>query len=56
MAFATARLAGGASELRDLITQAWAESLTVKLGWPAASVADSVSGKVDPYDSLFSGR
>ena len=56
VAFATARLAGGASELRDLITQAWAESLTVKLGWPAASVADSVSGKVDPYDSLFSGR
>ncbi|MDO9248021.1 MAG: S1/P1 Nuclease [Phenylobacterium sp.] len=56
VAFATERLAAGASELRDLITEAWAESLTVKLGWPAASVADSVSGKVDPYDSLFSGR
>ena len=56
VAFATERLAAGASELRDLIAQAWDESLTVKLGWPPASVADSVSGKVDPYDSLFSGR
>ena len=56
VAFATTRLAAGASELRDLIAQAWAESAKVKLGWPPVSVSEVIAGKADPYPSLFSGR
>ena len=52
-AFATARLAAGASALRDVIVDAWRASATGRVGWPEVAVADVVAGKVDPYDSLF---
>ena len=52
-AFMTGRLAAGASELRDLITAAWRESATVRVGWPAINVADVAAGTADPWDSLF---
>ena len=51
--FATERLAVGASELRDLIVEAWKASASGKVGWPQISVADVEAGKVDPYDSLM---
>ncbi len=51
--FAAARLAAGASALRDLVLDAWHASATGKVGWPAVGVADVEAGKVDPYDSLY---
>lgn len=52
-AFAAARLAAGASALRDLVLDAWRASATGKVGWPAVGVAEVEAGKVDPYDSLY---
>lgn len=52
-AFATARMAVGASELRDVIVEAWRASLNSKVGWRPVAVADVLSGKVDPYPSLY---
>jgi hypothetical protein len=52
-AFAAERLAAGASELRDLVIDAWRVSATQEVGWPAVKVADVASGKLDPYDSLY---
>ncbi len=52
-AFATERLAAGASELRDLIVEAWNASATRSVGWRPVAVQDVVSGKVDPYPSLY---
>jgi len=51
--FAAERLAAGASELRDLIVQAWEVSAGGEIGYPAVSVADVDAGRVDPYDALF---
>lgn len=51
--FAAARLAAGASALRDLVLDAWRASATGKVGWPAVAVVDVEAGKVDPYDSLY---
>lgn len=51
--FATARLAAGASELRDMIVSAWRVSDRGTVGWPALKVEDVLAGKVDPYDSLY---
>jgi len=51
--FATARVGAGASELRDLIVEAWRESARARVGWPAVSVADVEAGAVDPYDALL---
>jgi hypothetical protein len=45
-AFAAARLAGGASELRDMIVMAWRESATMSVGYPAIPVAGIEGGKV----------
>lgn len=53
-AFATARMAVGASELRDLIVEAWNASATRSVGWRPVAVQDVVAGKVDPYPSLYS--
>ena len=48
-AFAAERLAEAASQLRDLVADAWAESGKANLGYPnQASVADLESGKADP--------
>ena len=52
-AFASARLAAGASELRDDIIGAWRASGAQDVGWPAIKVADVIAGKVDPFDSLY---
>lgn len=54
-AFATERVAAGASELRDLIVMAWRASAQGEVGWkPAYKVSDIEAGKVaDPYESLF---
>lgn len=50
--FAAERLAAGASEIRDLIVEAWRESATIKAGWRPVSVADVEAGKVDPYEAM----
>ncbi|MDP3661085.1 S1/P1 Nuclease [Phenylobacterium sp.] len=52
-AFVTRELARGASELRDMVADAWRASATAKVGWPAVAVADVVNGKTDPYTSLY---
>jgi hypothetical protein len=52
-AFAAARLAAGASALRDLVVDAWRSSATRRAGWPEVGVADVEAGKVDPFDSLY---
>jgi hypothetical protein len=52
-AFAEARLAAGASALRDLVVMAWRDSAGQKVGWKPVSVADVVAGRVDPYASLY---
>ncbi len=51
--FAVARLAAGASELRDDIVDAWRTSAAADVGWPAVKVADVLAGKIDPFDSLL---
>ena len=53
-AFATARLAEGASELRDLIVEAWRASATTNVGWRPIAVQDVLSGKINPYVALSS--
>ena len=52
-AFATQQLAVGASELRDLIVEAWRASANRNVGWRPVAVQDVLSGKVDPYKSLY---
>jgi hypothetical protein len=52
-AFATKQLAVGASELRDMIAEAWAASLNDKVGWRPVPVQDVLSGKTDPYPALY---
>ena len=51
-AFMTARIAAGASELRDLIGLAWAASAGADIGWPAVSVAEVEAGRADPWDAM----
>lgn len=53
VAFARARLSAGASELRDLIVEAWRASGQARVGWPQVSVADVEAGAADPFESLF---
>jgi hypothetical protein len=43
--FTTARLAAGATELRDLAVLAWQDSLNASVGYPAIPVRDVLSGK-----------
>ena len=52
-AFATERLGAGASELRDMITEAWRASLDSKVGWRPIAVRDVLAGRVDPYPALY---
>jgi hypothetical protein len=52
-AMATERMAAGASELRDLVVEAWRASANVKIGWRPVAVQDVLSGKVDPYPALY---
>ena len=53
VAFTVARVAAGASELRDLTVAAWNASLHSQIGYPAISVESVVSGGVDPYEALY---
>ena len=46
--FTDEQLARGASELRDLIALAWADSLNQSFGYPEIEVRDILSGKVAP--------
>lgn len=50
--FATARLAAGAAELRDMIIDAWRQSANAKVGYPPVLVSDIESGKVDALGPL----
>lgn len=52
-AFAEARLAAGASALRDMIVMAWRASADETVGWKPVQVSDVVAGKVDPFDALY---
>jgi hypothetical protein len=54
-AFATARVADGARELRDLVVLAWDDSLHDAVGYPEIAVGDILSGKVVPAPSAFGG-
>jgi len=53
-AFVQARIAAGATALRDLVTDAWRESANGKIGYrPEISVADVEAGKADPWFDLY---
>jgi hypothetical protein len=52
-ALATKQLAVGASELRDLVIEAWRASEHETVGYKPVSVADVEAGKVDPYAALY---
>lgn len=52
-AFATRQLAIGASELRDLIVEAWRDSAASKIGWKPIAVSDVLAGKINPYMALY---
>ncbi|MFA4892110.1 S1/P1 Nuclease [Brevundimonas sp.] len=52
-AFATARLAAGASELRDLYVLAWRDSADDSIGWPAVKVAEVEAGTTDPWLAMY---
>ena len=52
-AFVTARLAAGASELRDLYVLAWRDSADDAIGWPAVKVAEVQAGTADPWLAMY---
>ena len=53
-AFVQARLAAGATALRDLVADAWSASAKGTIGYrPEISVADVESGKADPWLDLY---
>src|SRR5436190_4070411 len=52
-AFAVQQMALGASELRDVVVEAWRASATRSIGWKPVAVQDVVSGRVDPYPALY---
>ena len=48
------RLAAAATELRDMVVDAWKASANGKIGYrPEITVADVVAGKVDPWLDLY---
>jgi hypothetical protein len=51
--FAAARLAAGASALRDVVVDAWRASASARVGWPSVAVSDVENRAFDPYDSLY---
>jgi len=55
VAFATARVADGARELRDLIVEAYDNSLYSSVGYPEMSVQDVLGGRVSPLPNAFGG-
>ena len=54
-AFASERLAAAASELRDLVTDAWTASATTQVGYPLTPVGEIEAGRVDAYPLLYGG-
>lgn len=52
-AFAVQQLAVGASELRDIVVEAWRASADRTVGWRPVAVKDVLAGKVDPYPALY---
>lgn len=48
VAFATARVADGARELRDLVVLAWDDSIHESVGYPQMRVTDILSGHIHP--------
>ncbi|MEJ6788760.1 S1/P1 Nuclease [Brevundimonas sp. BR2-1] len=52
-AFVMARLAAGASELRDLYVLAWRDSADDSIGWPAVKVAEVEAGTADPWLAMY---
>jgi hypothetical protein len=53
IAFATARVADGARELRDLIVLAWDNSLYESVGYPAIRVTDILDARIHPSPTAF---
>lgn len=53
VALATDRLALAASELRDLLVEAWRAAGTSEAGWPSVKVADAEAGRIEPFESLY---
>lgn len=53
MAFATARLAAGATAVRGMIAQAWEESADTPIGYPMINVRDIESGKARATRAMF---
>ena len=51
--FATARLAAGASAVRDMIVDAWRQSADTPVGYPMVNLHDIESGKVRVTRDLF---
>jgi hypothetical protein len=51
-AFVTKELARGAAELRDMIIDAWQQSLDLGVGYPEKKVSDILAGKIDPYPAM----
>jgi hypothetical protein len=51
--FATARVADGARELRDLVVLAWDNSLYDSVGYPEIRVTDILDGRIHPDPSAF---
>jgi hypothetical protein len=55
IAFATARVADGARELRDLVVEAYDDSSFASVGYPEIPVQDILSGKATPAPTAFGG-
>jgi hypothetical protein len=53
IAFATARLAAGATAVRDMIVEAWQQSADTPVGYPMVNMRDIESGKVKVTRDLF---
>lgn len=52
-AFTVAQLGAGASELRDLVVEAWRASADSEVGWRPVKVRDVEAGTVDPFEALY---
>jgi hypothetical protein len=53
IAFATTRLAAGATAVRDMIVEAWQQSADTPVGYPMVNLRDIESGKVKVTRDLF---
>ena len=55
VAFATARVAAGAVELRNLAVSAWNVSAAESVGYPSTPLPEIEAGHVDAYGVLYGG-